>query len=657
MNLVHMENPSVVDAWLNVTLRRNVETSELSKVFLNIFVPCLRLQFAYRPTFLTETIVLFCSACSLYLTVAFDTVNQQTLHGRLESEFGFKGLDYINARARFSYQLDCTGSTTYRHLLSSSLISAKSFRDNHDDCVFPETMVLLWLESEDPLPVPSSSSSQIFIMTFNMNQWYLSGMPARWEDSRFMQIHHLGMLAQLLLNQHILHVSVGEKPASYYLDGNNQAFRTAPDYARVGNPGWITRIGRRNYRALLAGLTCITGQKIVHISLTSEFTQFIKHLEKVGIGLLKDLDQVLNLCIRYNLLNSLEFPADEDGQVIKHKALLTVLMRLRKEKLLIDFIHCSLLSNADQSCMDVETLAEWALQSVELTCETFNSFMHPIFEYGSLNVDDHSMDTTDQCVNSFNLLINFITSLLTCCSNALSLQTCEALKSRLCVSFLMEDYMQASIWTVTCLFLHHSHGSNTFEKLKTDCLDGYGKRRASRRLLIDYIMNCNDNGSNKFDRYEDDEEMINDGKHATLQKYLIECQQKPVYPLASINTLLGVYLLWDVSMATKHAILMYFTRDVLHEHKKCSLSLSYKLLDSKMDVSSQKLFLEVLLSNNQYKHLCLRVIQIIINNNLVTNIQQAEGLKRMIVGVDCNLSSTAFRFTIQGFQKDMFDKK
>ncbi|XP_008579042.1 PREDICTED: protein ELYS [Galeopterus variegatus] len=465
----------------------------------------------------------------------------------------YEGLEYCEER----YTLDLTGGmfplrgqTSNTKLLGCQ--SIEKFRSHGDreeginEALSPDTSVSVFTWQVN---VYGQGKPSIYLGLFDINRWYHAQMPDSLRSGEY--LHNCSYFALWSLDSvvirtsphYILDILVHERslgrgvPLSY------------PPPEQFFNPSTY------NFDA-----TCLLNSGVVHITCTGFQKETLTFLKKSGPSLSEVIPDGYNRCLVAGLLSPrlIDIQPSSLSQEEQLEAILSAAVHTSCLGLLTGFIKRWITEKQPNSAANLHFVLEWTWNKVVFAKEEFDRLCAPLFDGSCRFIDPQTLQSIQQC----HLLLSNLNTVLSCFATEAQEITEKGLmelNNKYMVTQLICQYAQMVLW--------FSHSGLLPE--------GLDDAVQLSRLCYNYpvIQNYYTSRRQKCERlsrgkWNPDCLMI-DGLVSQLGDRVEKLWKRDEggtgkYPPVSLHALLDIYLLDNITEASKHSVTIYLLLDIMY---------------------------------------------------------------------------------------------
>ncbi|XP_039091782.1 protein ELYS isoform X2 [Hyaena hyaena] len=461
----------------------------------------------------------------------------------------YEGLEYCEER----YTLDLTGGmfplrgqTSNTKLLGCQSIEKFRYHGDREEALSPDTSVSVFTWQVN---VYGQGKPSVYLGLFDINRWYHAQMPDSLRSGEYLHncpyfaLWSLDSVVSKTFPHYILDVLVHERSLSR---GVPPSF---PPPEQFFSPSTY------NFDA-----TCLLNSGIVRITCNGFHKETLTFLKKSGPSLSEFIPDGYNRCLMAGLLSPrlADIQPSNLTQEEQLEAILSAAIHTSSLGLLTGCINKWIAEEQPNSAANLRFVLEWTWNKVIFTKEEFDRLCTPLFDGSCRFIDTQTIQSLRQCC----LLLSNLNSVLNCFVREAQDITERGLKDlhRKClVTSLICRYTQVVLWFCRSGLL--PEGSDDATPLPRLCYNYpviqnyYNSRRQKCErlsrgkwnpdyLMIDGLVSQLGDGVEKLWKRDEG----GTGK----------------YPPSSLHALLDIYLLDDVTEASKHAITIYLLLDIMY---------------------------------------------------------------------------------------------
>uniref|UniRef100_A0A8C6QFG6 AT hook containing transcription factor 1 n=1 Tax=Nannospalax galili TaxID=1026970 RepID=A0A8C6QFG6_NANGA len=465
----------------------------------------------------------------------------------------YEGLEYCEER----YTLDLSGGmfplrgqTSNTKLLGCQ--SIEKFRSHGDreetmtEALSPDTSVSVFTWQVN---VYGQGKPSVYLGLFDINRWYHAQMPDSLRSGEY--LHNCSYFALWSLDSvvsrtsphYILDILVHERSLSRGVPPSY------PPPEQFFNPSTF------NFDA-----TCLLNSGVVHITCTGFQKETLTFLKKSGPSLNEVIPDSYNRCLVAGLLSPrlVDIQPSSLSQEEQLEAILSAAIQTSSLGLLTGYIRTWIIEEQPNSAANLRFVLEWTWNKVVLTKEDFDRLCAPLFDGSCRFIDPQTIQSIQQC----HLLLSNLNTVLSCFAveaQGITERGLVDLNNKHMVTQLICQYAQMVLW--------FSHSG-----LLPEGLDD-GLQLSRLRYNYPVIQNYYTSHRQKCERsprgkWSHDCLMI-DGLVSELGDKVEKLWKRDEggtgkYPPASIHALLDIYLLDNITEASKHSITIYLLLDIMY---------------------------------------------------------------------------------------------
>ncbi|XP_036925412.1 protein ELYS [Sturnira hondurensis] len=465
----------------------------------------------------------------------------------------YEGLEYCEER----YTLDLTGGTfPLRGQTSNTRLlgcqSIEKFRSHGDreegmsEALSPETSVSVFTWQVN---IYGQGKPSIYLGIFDINRWYHAQMPDSLRSGEY--LHNCSYFALWSLDSvvsstsphHILDVLVHERSLSRGV---------SPSYSP---PEQFFNPSSYNFDA-----TCLLNSGVIRITCTGFQKETLTFLKKSGPFINEVISDGYNRCLVAGLLSPrlIDIQPSSLSQEEQLKAILSAAIHTSSLGLLTGYIRRWITEEQPNSAANLRFVLEWTWNKVILTKEEFDRLCTPLFDGSCRFIDPQTIQSVQQC----HLLLSNLNTVLSCFvteAQEITERGRMNLTNKCMVSQLICQYAQMVLWfshsgllpeglddavQLSRLYYNYPVIQNYYTSRRQKCeLLSRGKWNPDY-LMIDGMVSQLGDGVEKLWKRDEG----GTGK----------------YPPPSLHALLDIYLLDNVTEASKHSITIYLLLDIIY---------------------------------------------------------------------------------------------
>ncbi|KAF6073075.1 AT-hook containing transcription factor 1 [Phyllostomus discolor] len=465
----------------------------------------------------------------------------------------YEGLEYCEER----YTLDLTGGmlplrgqTSNTRLLGCQ--SIEKFRSHGDreegmsEALSPETSVSVFTWQVN---IYGQGKPSIYLGIFDINRWYHAQMPDSLRSGEY--LHNCSYFALWSLDSVVsstsphcvLDILVHERSLSRGV---------CPSYSP---PEQFFNPSSYNFDA-----TCLLNSGVIHITCTGFQKETLTFLKKSGPFINEVISDGYNRCLVAGLLSPrlIDIQPSSLSQEEQLKAILSAAVHTSSLGLLTGYIRRWITEEQPNSAANLRFVLEWTWNKVILTKEEFDRLCTPLFDGSCRFIDPQTIQSVQQC----HLLLSNLNTVLSCFvaeAQEITERGRMNLTNKCMVSQLICQYAQMVLWfshsgllpeglddavQLSRLYYNYPVIQNYYTSRRQKCeLLSRGKWNPDY-LMIDGMVSQLGDGVEKLWKRDEG----GTGK----------------YPPPSLHALLDIYLLDNVTEASKHSITIYLLLDIIY---------------------------------------------------------------------------------------------
>lgn len=465
----------------------------------------------------------------------------------------YEGLEYCEER----YTLDLTGGvfplrgqTSNTKLLGcQSIEKFRSHGDREDsvnEALSPDTSVSVFTWQVN---IYGQGKPSMYLGLFDINRWYHAQMPDSLRSGEY--LHNCSYFALWSLDavvsrtspHYVLDILVHERSLSRGLPPSY------PPPEQFFNPSTY------NFDA-----TCLLNSGVVHITCTGFQKETLTFLKKSGSSLNELIPDSYNRCLVAGLLSPrlIDIQPSSLSQEEQLEAILSAAIHTSSLGLLTGCITRWIAEEQPNSAANLHFVLEWTWNKVVLTKEEFDRLCTPLFDGSCRFIDSQTIQSLQQC----HLLLSNLSTVLSCFATEAQEITERGrmdLSNKCMVTQLVCQYAQVVLW--------FSHSGLLPE--------GLDDAVQLSRLCYNYpvIQNYYTSRRQKCERlsrgkWSPDclmiDEMVSQLGVGVEKLWKRDEGGTGRYPPTSLHALLDIYLLDNVTEASKHSITIYLLLDIMY---------------------------------------------------------------------------------------------
>lgn len=465
----------------------------------------------------------------------------------------YEGLEYCEER----YTLDLSGGmfplrgqTSNTKLLGCQSIERfPSHGDREEsmrEALSPDTSVSVFTWQVN---IYGQGEPSVYLGLFDINRWYHAQMPDSLRSGE--SLHNCSYFALWSLESvvsrtsphHILDILVHERSLSRGVPPSY------PPPEQFFNPSTF------NFDA-----TCLLNSGVIHVTCTGFQKETLTFLKKSGPTLNEVIPDSYNRCLVAGLLSPrlIDIQPSSLSQEEQLEAILSAAIQTSSLGLLTGYIRTWIIEEQPNSAANLRFVLEWTWNKVILTKEDFDRLCVPLFDGSCRFIDPQTIQSIQQC----HLLLSNLSTVLSCFAmeaQGITERGLVDLNNKHMVTQLICQYAQMVLWfchsgllpeglddTLQLSRLRYNYPviQNYYTSRRQKCERSPRGKRSRDCLLIDGLVS----------QLGDEVEKLWKRDEGGTGKY----------PPASIHALLDIYLLDNITEASKHAITIYLLLDIMY---------------------------------------------------------------------------------------------
>ncbi|XP_048213471.1 protein ELYS isoform X2 [Perognathus longimembris pacificus] len=465
----------------------------------------------------------------------------------------YEGLEYCEER----YTLDLAGgmfplrgqSSNTKLLGCQSIEKFRSHGEREEsmnEALSPDTSVSVFTWQVNTY---GQGKPSVYLGLFDINRWYHAQMPDSLRSGEY--LHNCSYFALWSLDSvvsrtsphYILDILVHERSLSR---GVPPAY---PPPEQFFNPSTF------NFDA-----TCLLNSGVIHITCTGFQKETLTFLKKSGPALNEVIPDGYNRCLVAGLLSPRLFDVQPSSLSREEQleAVLSAAIQTSSLGLLTGCIRRWITEEQPNSAANLRFVLEWTWNKVSVTKEEFDRLCVPLFDGSCRFIDPQTIQSIQQC----HLVLSNLNTVFSCFTSEakdITLRGMVDLNNKHLVTQLICQYAQMVLW-----FSHSGllpEGLDDTVQLSKLCynypsIQGY------------YTSHRHKWKSSPRGKWNHDCLMI-DGLVAQLGDQVEKLWKRDEggtgkYPPASLHALLDIYLLENVTEASKHSVTIYLLLDIMY---------------------------------------------------------------------------------------------
>ncbi|XP_049569385.1 protein ELYS isoform X3 [Orcinus orca] len=430
----------------------------------------------------------------------------------------YEGLEYCEER----YTLDLTGGmfplrgqTGNTKLLGCQTV--EKFRSHGDreegmnEALSPDTSVSVFTWQVN---IYGQGKPSIYLGLFDINRWYHAQMPDSLRSGEY--LHNCSYFALWSLD------SVVSRTSSHYIldilvHERSLSRGVPPSYPP---PEQFFNPSTYNFDA-----TCLLNSGVVHITCSGFQKETLTFLKKSGPSLNEVIPDSYNRCLAAGLLSPrlIDIQPSSLSQEEQLEAILSAAIQTSSLGLLTGCIKRWITEEQPNSAANLRFVLEWTWNKAVLTKEEFDRLCAPLFDGSCRFIDPQTIQSLQQC----HLLLSNLNIVLSCFAaeaQEITERDDAVQLSRLCYNYpVIQNYYTSR---------RQKCERSSRGKWNPDCLmiDGMVSQLGDR---VEKLWKRDEGGTGK-------------------------------YPPTSLHALLDIYLLDNVTEASKHSVTIYLLLDIMY---------------------------------------------------------------------------------------------
>ncbi|XP_059797203.1 protein ELYS isoform X2 [Balaenoptera ricei] len=430
----------------------------------------------------------------------------------------YEGLEYCEER----YTLDLTGGmfplrgqTGNTKLLGCQTV--EKFRSHGDreegmnEALSPDTSVSVFTWQVN---IYGQGKPSIYLGLFDINRWYHAQMPDSLRSGEY--LHNCSYFALWSLD------SVVSRTSSHYIldilvHERSLSRGVPPSYPP---PEQFFNPSTYNFDA-----TCLLNSGVVHITCSGFQKETLTFLKKSGPSLNEVIPDSYNRCLVAGLLSPrlIDIQPSSLSQEEQLEAILSAAIQTSSLGLLTGCIKRWITEEQPNSAANLRFVLEWTWNKAVLTKEEFDRLCAPLFDGSCRFIDPQTVQSLQQC----HLLLSNLNIVLSCFAaeaQEITERDDAVQLSRLCYNYpVIQNYYTSR---------RQKCERSSRGKWNPDCLmiDGMVSQLGDR---VEKLWKRDEGGTGK-------------------------------YPPTSLHALLDIYLLDNVTEASKHSVTIYLLLDIMY---------------------------------------------------------------------------------------------
>lgn len=465
----------------------------------------------------------------------------------------YEGLEYCEER----YTLDLTGDlfplrgqTNNTKLLGCQ--SIEKFRSHGDreegmnEALSPDTSVSVFTWQVN---VYGQGKPTIYLGLFDINRWYHAQMPDSLRSGEYLQncsyfaLWSLDSVVSRISPHYILDILVHERSLSRGVPPSY------PPPEQFFNPSTY------NFDA-----TCLLNSGVIQITCAGFQKETLTFLKKSGPSLNEVIPDGYNRCLVAGILSPrlTDIHPNSLSREEQLQAILSAAIHTSSLGLLIGCIKTWIMEEQPNSAANLRFVLEWTWNKMIVTKEEFDRLCTPLFDGTCHFIDPQTLQSIQQC----HLHFSNLTTVISCFAGEaqeITERGRKDLHNKNLVAQLICQYAQMVLW-----FCHSGL-----------LPEGFDDTVQLSRLCYNYpvIQNYYTNRRLKSEHLSrgkwNPDCLVIDGMVSQLGDRIDKLWKRDEggtgkYPPTSLHALLDIYLLDNITDASKHAITIYLLLDIMH---------------------------------------------------------------------------------------------
>ncbi|XP_052057089.1 protein ELYS isoform X2 [Apodemus sylvaticus] len=464
----------------------------------------------------------------------------------------YEGLEYCEER----YTLDLAGgmfplrgqASNTKLLGCQSIERYPSHGDREEsmrEALSPDTSVSVFTWQVN---IYGQGKPSVYLGLFDINRWYHAQMPDSLRSGE--SLHNCSYFALWSLDSvvsrtsphHILDILVHERSL------NRGVPPSYPPPEQFFNPSTFS-----------FDATCLLNSGVIHVTCTGFQKETLTFLKKSGPTLNEVIPDSYNRCLVAGLLSPrlIDIQPSSLSQEEQLEAILSAAIQTSSLGLLTGYIRTWIIEEQPNSAANLRFVLEWTWNKVVLTKEEFDRLCVPLFDGSCRFIDPQAIQAIQQC----HLLLSNLSTVLSCFAmeaQGITERGLVDLSNKHMVTQLICQYAQMVLWFCHSGLLPEGLDALPLSRLRYNypVIQNY---YASRR------QKCERSPRGKWSR----DCLMIDGLVSQLGDEVEKLWKRDEggtgrYPPASIHALLDIYLLDNITEASKHAITIYLLLDIMY---------------------------------------------------------------------------------------------
>lgn len=465
----------------------------------------------------------------------------------------YEGLEYCEER----YTLDLAGGTfpLRGQTSNTKLLGCQSIErfPSHGDreesmreALSPDTSVSVFTWQVN---IYGQGKPSVYLGLFDINRWYHAQMPDSLRSGE--SLHNCSYFALWSLDSvvsrtsphHILDILVHERSL------NRGVPPSYPPPEQFFNPSTF------NFDA-----TCLLDSGVIHVTCAGFQKETLTFLKKSGPTLNEVIPDSYNRCLVAGLLSPrlIDIQPSSLSQEEQLEAILSAAIQTSSLGLLTGYIRTWIIEEQPNSAANLRFVLEWTWNKVVLTKEEFDRLCVPLFDGSCRFIDPQTIQSIQQC----HLLLSNLSTVLSCFAmeaQGITERGLVDLSNKHMVTQLLCQYAHMVLW-----FCH----SGLLPEGLDDALQ-LSRLRYNYPVIQNYYTSRRQKSERSPRGKWNHDCLMIDGLVSQLGDEVEKLWKRDEggtgrYPPASIHALLDIYLLDNITEASKHAITIYLLLDIMY---------------------------------------------------------------------------------------------
>lgn len=463
----------------------------------------------------------------------------------------YEGLEYCEER----YTLDLTegmfpltGQSNTKLLGCQSIEKFRSHGDREEsmnEALSPDTSVSVFTWQVN---IYGQGKPSVYLGIFDINRWYHAQMPDSLRsgeylhDCSYFALWSLDSVVSRTSPHYILDILVHERSLSRGVPPSY------PPPEQFFNPSTF------NFDA-----TCLLNSGVVHITCSGFQKKTLTFLKKLGPSLNEVIPDSYNQCLVAGLLSPrlLDIQPSSLSQEEQLEAILSAAIQTSSLGVLTGCIKRWTSEERPNSAANLRFVLEWTWNKVVVTKEEFDRLCVPLFDGSCRFIDPQTIQSFQRC----HLLLSNLHTVLSCFvaeAQKITETGLMNLRNKCMVTQLICQYVQVVLW-----FCH----SGLLPEGLDDTIQ-LSRLYYNYPVIQNYYTSCRQKHERLSRGKWNSDCLMIDGMVSQLGDRIEDLWKRDEggtgkYPPTSLHALLDIYLLDNVTEASKHAVTIYLLLDIM----------------------------------------------------------------------------------------------